>query len=97
MKSFRDSNSCEWTVFEVRRQVEGVDSPDKPSGTGDGWLCFETSTAKRRLVNYPSRWKDCSDAELVTLLGSATPAPIKRASWALGDDGGGASSDARPT
>lgn len=82
MRSFRDSSDIEWTVFEVRRQVTRGDTAH--SGLfRDGWLCFETATAKRRLLKYPERWREFADAELARLLDEATPAP--RPTWGLAD------------
>ncbi|MEX2178880.1 MAG: hypothetical protein WD801_09235 [Gemmatimonadaceae bacterium] len=76
MKTFRDSENCEWTVFEVRRQV-GVhgDTSYLPSGFNEGWLCFEAESAKRRLVRYPERWRELADEDLERLLAEAQPAP----------------------
>jgi hypothetical protein len=37
-----------------------------------GWLVFETKGEKRRLTPYPENWVDMSDAELGTLLTSAS-------------------------
>lgn len=91
MKIFRDSNDTDWTVFEVRRQVTGKgDSSYLPSGFNDGWLCFESATAKRRLVRYPERWHEFSETQLEQLLSQAAPAP--RMSFRLGDDLGDSSS-----
>lgn len=85
MRSFRDSNNTNWTVFEVRREVSAKgDWSYLPSGYSDGWLCFESSNAKRRLVRYPERWREFTDAELDALLLQAAPAP--RPSLRLGDD-----------
>lgn len=85
MKTFRDSENCEWTVFEVRRQVSAPgDSSYLPSGFNEGWLCFETEQAKRRLVRYPERWRELADDELGRLLAEAQPAP--KPSSRLGGD-----------
>src|SRR5687767_10717543 len=85
MKTFRDSKNTEWTVFEVRRQVSTQgDWSYLPSGFNDGWLCFESATAKRRLVRYPQRWREFGDLELEKLLAQALPAP--RTAFRLGDD-----------
>jgi hypothetical protein len=85
MKVFRDSNQLDWTVFEVRRQVTAKgDLSYLPSGYSEGWLCFECATEKKRLLRYPERWREFSDAELERLLRQATPAP--RGSFRLGDD-----------
>lgn len=81
MKSFRDADNVEWTVFEVRRQVGRADL--RAPGYNDGWLCFETGGAKRRLLKYPERWRDFSDAELIRLLQLAVPAPRSSLSVSL--------------
>jgi hypothetical protein len=87
MKNFRDTTGIEWTVFEVRRASANGDWSYLPSGFSDGWLCFECSTAKRRLIRYPERWREMGEAELGQLLAQAQPAP--RGSMRLGDDLGG--------
>jgi hypothetical protein len=89
MRVFRDSNSTDWTVFEVRRQLTSKgELAYLPGGFSNGWLCFESVNAKRRLVRYPERWREVTDAELEKLLGQALPAP--RGSLRLGDELGGA-------
>jgi hypothetical protein len=88
MRTFRDSAGTAWTVFEVRRQVSS--SGDKtsylPGGFNDGWLCFETAGAKRRLTKYPQRWREFGDDELVKLLDQAATAP--KGSMRIYDDFG---------
>ena len=97
MKTFRDSSGTDWMVFEVRRNVSAKDDWSYlPNGYSDGWLCFESATAKKRLIRYPERWRDFSDPELEKLLGEAQAAP--RASISLPDDdlGNTRSNDSRP-
>lgn len=98
MRTFRDSDDTIWTVFEVRRQVstKAGDRTVLPGGYNDGWLCFETSIAKRRLTQFPRRWREFNDDELCRLLAAAQPAP--RGSLRLGDDlsDSNASLDNRP-
>lgn len=89
MKSFRDSGNMEWTVFEVRRQVSRTDEVD-PATRTSGWLCFESSTSKRRLLRYPERWREFADAELMRLLQQAIPAPRTYTTQADGAEGGSA-------
>jgi hypothetical protein len=87
MRTFRDGSGITWTVFEVRRQVQGGTKGDwsyLPSGFSDGWLCFESPSAKKRLVRYPQRWREFGDDELERLLNDAAPAP--RASMSASDD-----------
>ena len=94
MRTFRDSNNNDWVVFEVRREVSAKgDWSYLPSGFSDGWLCFESATAKRRLVRYPERWKEFTDTQLEDLLSKASPAP--RATLRLGDDLDSTSGNAR--
>lgn len=90
MRSFRDSNDVEWTVFEVRRQIARADLPEPLQLAG--WLCFENDVAKRRLLRYPERWREFADTELARLLQEATPAP--RASLSLGGSVEGGSTTA---
>jgi hypothetical protein len=85
MRTFRDPNNTDWVVFEVRREVSAKgDWSYLPGGFSDGWLCFESVGAKRRLVRYPERWKEFTDAQLQDLLAKASPAP--RTALRLGDD-----------
>lgn len=87
MRNFRDSNSVEWTVFEVRRQVSRADE-SSPAFQTSGWLCFESTTSKRRLLKYPERWRDFGEPELIRLLQAATPAPRTSPSLSDGVEGG---------
>ena len=84
MKTFRDSSGGQWTVFEVRRHINPKLPAVQPNRYGDGWLCFESGTVKKRLVRYPRRWREFGDAELEKLLAQAQLAP--RATLRLGDD-----------
>lgn len=88
MRVFRDSNATDWTVFEVRRQGPKGELAYLPGGFSNGWLCFESVTAKRRLVHFPERWREFTDADLEKLLAEALPAP--RGSLRLGEDLGAA-------
>ena len=98
MRTFRDSDDALWTVFEVRRQISAKngDRSVLPGGYNDGWLCFENSISKRRLTQFPKRWREFSDDELCRLLAEAQPAP--RGTFRLGDDlsDGSTSADNRP-
>src|SRR5436190_20978420 len=85
MKTFRDASGTDWTVFEVRRNVDAQnDWSYLPTRFSDGWLCFESATAKKRLTRYPEHWREFDAGELERLLGDALPAP--RTPQRLGDD-----------
>ncbi len=45
------------------------------AGMSNGWLLFESSAEKRRLVPIPDGWSHISDAELDRLCQRAIPAP----------------------
>lgn len=43
------------------------------AGMSQGWLLFESSTEKRRLVPIPEDWSEMSEEQLELLCGQATP------------------------
>jgi hypothetical protein len=96
MKTFRDTAGTDWTVFEVRRNVTAKgDWSYLPKGYGDGWLCFESTTAKKRLTRFPENWRELNEAALEKLLAEAQAAP--RTSVSLRDDlSGDTPPDVRP-
>jgi hypothetical protein len=72
MRNFTDSTGIEWSVIEVKRQ--GKSEPRwnyLPKGFGNGWLCFESESAKRRLTPVPEQWRSLPDAQLEVLLWKA--------------------------
>jgi hypothetical protein len=95
MRSFRDSDGCAWTVFEVRRVVTTLaGKPVASTSLGSGWLCFENGSAKRRLLRFPEQWRDYGEPALQQLLALASPAP--RTTWRVdGIDDLSSTSDAR--
>ena len=54
-----------------RRRMRTTLSP----GLEAGWLAFESSAEKRRLVPIPERWDERSDAELEELCRTARSVP----------------------
>lgn len=76
MRTFTDSTGTEWTVFEVSRQLS--DDSGRwtylPEGFASGWLCFESRTGKRRLVQFPTGWRQSEKSELEQLCRLARPA-----------------------
>ena len=73
MRTVTDSAGAEWTIFEVKKPIAGEQWTYLPERFGNGWLCFESATAKRRLTPVPAGWGDSSDAELLRLLKKAQP------------------------
>ena len=81
MRVLLDSTGVRWMVFEVKRPAgSGERASYLPEEFGDGWLCFESSTSKRRLTPIPPRWREYGDEELERMLGRARPVIRTRAS-----------------
>jgi hypothetical protein len=77
MRTITDANGVEWTIFEVRRDIQTTDQWSYlPEEFGDGWLCFESKFSKRRLTPVPDNWEELSQDELVRMLTRA--APVRR-------------------
>ena len=90
-RTFRDTHGQEWEVWEVhptlterrvstqpvlverRRNDQGRVSLPRQMRTG--WLAFQSTAERRRVVPPPDSWEAMSDAELVDLLQQATPRP----------------------
>ena len=73
MRTVADSAGTEWTIFEVKKTVAGDQWTYLPAQFGNGWLCFESAAAKRRLTPVPPGWGAMSDADLLRLLRKAQP------------------------
>ena len=77
MRTITDAAGVEWTVFEVRRDLQTTDQWSYlPEEFGDGWLCFESQYSKRRLTPVPAAWQDSGQEDLVKMLLQA--APVRR-------------------
>ena len=59
-------------VYEVNPAAGAWRSIDSlPEGYRNGWLCFESSSEKRRLTPLPAGWEDLPIERLSSLLGTA--------------------------
>jgi hypothetical protein len=54
-------------------------SQDRRCGStlADGWLCFQSSTEKRRLTPIPPDWESCHEETLSVLLRAASPIKMR--------------------
>lgn len=79
-----DQDSREWErrgqdvlAYEGPERREGGErrnvTPFVSPGLSNGWLCFESESAKRRLAPPPAAWENASDAELASLWERAEP------------------------
>lgn len=72
MRQIRDDAGVEWMVYEVNPAAGAWRSIDSlPEGYRNGWLCFESSSEKRRLTPLPAGWEDLPIERLSSLLGTA--------------------------
>ena len=87
MRHIKDAAGIDWTIFEVKRQGGSSDRWSYlPEEFGDGWLCFESLSSKRRLTPIPARWREFSDSQLSKLLADAQPVKRQRSAIDSGDN-----------
>lgn len=83
LRGFTDSTGVEWRVWEVfPSKAEAVSAADtftlsslKETAFKNGWLCFESTSEKRRLAPIPEGW-EFRDVELLERLCSEAM-PVK--------------------
>jgi hypothetical protein len=82
VRDFVDANGVTWRVWPVTPESlqPKTAAEDYLGEYGDGWLCFESVTERRRLASYPTRWEELSDQELCALLGAAAVVPRRKSS-----------------
>jgi hypothetical protein len=72
LRSFTTRDGTTWNVWNV---VPTLAHKDRRVSLGvamaEGWLCFESSGTKRRIVPTPSDWEGWSDEQLETALSRA--------------------------
>jgi len=80
MRTMADSTGTVWTVFEVKKTGASDQWAYLPEQFGNGWLCFESDVAKRRLTPIPPGWSELSDGDILVLMNAAQPVIRARAS-----------------
>ena len=86
LRGFTDSTGVEWRVWEVfpsRAPTSGSAealsrSSLKETPFANGWLCFESANAKRRLAPIPPGWEFTTGRHLEELCQRATDVPLRR-------------------
>jgi hypothetical protein len=80
VRDFVDANGVSWKVWPVTPDAlqPRTAAEDYLGDYGEGWLCFESASERRRLARYPADWEDLSDTELRTLLGTAAIVPARK-------------------
>lgn len=64
------------------RRILVTRRPTLGEGLGQGWLCFESGTEKRRLVPIPADWMRCRESKLEDYCRQASP--VRRPSGEVG-------------
>ena len=65
LRTFTGTDGTVWNVWNVVPTVARESNTlTLASGMAEGWLCFESAAAKRRLAPIPPGWDEWSDEEL---------------------------------
>jgi hypothetical protein len=82
VRDFVDGSGASWKVWPVTPDAlqPKTAAEDYLGDYGDGWLCFESASERRRLARYPRDWERLSDQELCALLNAAELVPRRRSS-----------------
>jgi hypothetical protein len=80
VRDFVDPSGVSWRVWPVTPEAlqPKTAAEDYLGDYGEGWLCFESASERRRLARYPTDWERLSDEELGTLLGTAAIVPPRK-------------------
>lgn len=80
VRDFTDSAGIEWRVWPVTPdQIQPRTAVEDYLGDyGEGWLCFESASERRRLASFPADWADMDDAGLEELLARASVVGARR-------------------
>jgi hypothetical protein len=80
VRDFVDQSGVSWRVWPVTPESlqPKTAAEDYLGEYGDGWLCFESATERRRLARYPARWDELPDQELCRLLTAAAIVPARK-------------------
>jgi len=68
MRSCTDRTGVRWEIFEVQPDTEGRTIGRMPEAFRSGWLCFQSSTERRRLAPIPIGWQRWEERELLGAL-----------------------------
>ena len=73
VRDFMDEGGTKWRVWPVLRSSihPKTAAEDYLGDYGDGWLCFESTSERRRLARFPEDWDKMPDGDLCKLLSKA--------------------------
>lgn len=84
LREFTDQKGIHWRVWDVYPSERGKAGPSerevataelkgrfRSAELAEGWLCFESSSERRRLAPIPPEWEICDDRTLEEMVGRA--------------------------
>jgi hypothetical protein len=80
VRDFIDANGVSWRVWPVTPEtLQPMTAAEDYLGEyAEGWLCFESTSERRRLAAYPEDWDRLPDEELRRMLTAAALVPTRR-------------------
>ena len=80
VRTFVDAEGVSWTVWPVLPDLlhPKTAAEDYLGEYEAGWLCFESTSERRRMPQYPDDWERRSDVELCALLHLAAVVPKRQ-------------------
>jgi hypothetical protein len=80
VRDFVDANGISWRVWPVTPDAlqPRTAAEDYLGEYGEGWLCFESASERRRLARYPKDWETLSNEDLRSLLSAAAIVPARK-------------------
>lgn len=80
VRDFTDENGVKWKAWPVLATSihPRTAAEDFLGDYGEGWLCFESATERRRLARYPNDWERMKEEDLCKLLKSAALVPARK-------------------
>jgi hypothetical protein len=80
VRDFVDANGISWRVWPVTPDAlqPRTAAEDYLGEYGEGWLCFESASERRRLARYPKDWESLSNEDLCSLLSAAAIVPARK-------------------
>lgn len=71
MREVRDAAGNLWVVFDVVPSTNRRAQSQVKPGYGEGWLCFQCPTERRRHPGLPPDWTALSDRDILALIDGA--------------------------
>ena len=71
LRELRDASGVLWTIYDVHPSTVRHGTLQIREELAEGWLCFQSDAAKRRLIGIPDQWEQMDDGALMSLMTAA--------------------------